>query len=365
MLRQQQDNMEATALCIRLLTFVIILSGAHVQKSYNQKDDAAFRIVPNRLQVFEYESVSFHCEGLDGSTQLRGVRNYKEFITNCDFKRTSSTLTCTIQGAYDTDSGEYWCETERGEKSNIVNITVTAGSVILESPALPAMEGDNVTLRCRSKKHFTNLQADFYKDGLLTGSSSARETTIQNVSKSDEGLYKCSIPGVGESPGSWLAVRKNHPFHHRSSHVLVPLWVALILSVALVLLMLGFLHIREHRDSHSGEGNEIEEDTADISDSVTYTSVAIKQRKDKDKDESSLQPVYSTLATHETPQDLQDEEDTADNSDSVTYTSVAIKQRKDKAESQPLDLAAAKDSSLIEVEVLYSHVQKAAKKRDT
>ena len=31
--------------------------------------------------------------------------------------------------------------------------------------------------------------------------------TIYNVSKSDEGLYKCSMSGLGESPESWLAVR--------------------------------------------------------------------------------------------------------------------------------------------------------------
>lgn len=79
-----------------------------------------FRIITNRSQFFEYESVSFHCEGLDGATQLRGVRNDKEFIQNCD----TLTLTCTIEVAYQTDSGLYWCESTR-EKSSTVNITVT------------------------------------------------------------------------------------------------------------------------------------------------------------------------------------------------------------------------------------------------
>ena len=85
--------------------------------------DAAFRIISNRLQVYEYESVFFHCEGLDGSTQLRGIRNTEEFIKVCDEKM--SALFCMIQRAYPTDSGEYWCETEGGERSNRVNITVT------------------------------------------------------------------------------------------------------------------------------------------------------------------------------------------------------------------------------------------------
>ncbi|XP_044040293.1 low affinity immunoglobulin gamma Fc region receptor II-like [Siniperca chuatsi] len=253
MLRQQQDNMEATALCIRLLTFVIILSGAHVQKSYNQKDDAAFRIVPNRLQVFEYESVSFHCEGLDGSTQLRGIRSTEEFITSCDERM--PVLSCTIQRAYPADSGEYWCETKGGERSNSANITVTAGSVILESPVLPVKEGNNVTLRCRNKMTSSHLTADFYKDGLLMGNSSTGEMTVHGVSKSDEGLYKCNISDVGESPESWLAVsalyRETYPFSdHFFSVLLLLRAVFTIVMVALLLLLVGLLHRGKLRVPH-------------------------------------------------------------------------------------------------------------------
>uniref|UniRef100_A0A8P4KCM8 Ig-like domain-containing protein n=1 Tax=Dicentrarchus labrax TaxID=13489 RepID=A0A8P4KCM8_DICLA len=167
--------------------------------------DAAFRIVPNRLQAFQYESVSFHCEGLDGSTQWRGIRNTVGFISACS--EGTPVLSCTIHRAYPSDSGEYWCETEGGERSNSANITITAGSVILESPVLPVKEGNNVTLSCRKKITVSNLTADFYKDGLLMGSSSTGEMIIHSVSKSDEGLYKCKISGAGESAESWLAVR--------------------------------------------------------------------------------------------------------------------------------------------------------------
>ena len=80
----------------------------------------------------------------------------------------------------------------------------SAGSVILESPVVPVLEGKDVTLRCRNKK--TYLQADFYKDDVFMESSPTGNMTIHNVSKSVEGIYKCSIPGVGESPGSWLSV---------------------------------------------------------------------------------------------------------------------------------------------------------------
>uniref|UniRef100_A0A671TN76 Ig-like domain-containing protein n=1 Tax=Sparus aurata TaxID=8175 RepID=A0A671TN76_SPAAU len=168
--------------------------------------DAAVRIAPTRLQIFEYQSISFTCFGVNVLAGWR-VRNANEFLKTCSNVTVTSTLTCTIEYAVISDSGEYWCEGGGGERSNTVHITVTDGSVILESPVLPVMEGEDVSLSCRKKKTSSNLPADFYKDGLHVESSSKGEMTIHRVSKSDEGNYKCNISGAGESPESWLHVR--------------------------------------------------------------------------------------------------------------------------------------------------------------
>ena len=79
--------------------------------------------------------------------------------------------------------------------------------MVLDSPAVPVIEGAAVTLRCRYKTTSSNPTAVFYKDGSLIRSSSTGEMTIHSVSRSDEGRYKCNISGAGESPESWLAVR--------------------------------------------------------------------------------------------------------------------------------------------------------------
>ncbi|KAI9524486.1 hypothetical protein NQZ68_018170 [Dissostichus eleginoides] len=273
-LRQQEDIMEVTALCSRL--------------------HAALHIVTERLQLFEYEPFSFLCEGLGSA--LRGLRNNNELIQGC-YIIDSSTLNCTIQQAYDSDSGGYWCEDGKGEKSNSVDITVTGGSVILESPVLPVMEGESVTLSCRNKTTTSSiLSADFYKDGRyirtshtgimadcqsydylakytgsvilespllpvrdgesvtlscrnqisilsadfskdcrLIRSSSTGNITIQRVSKSEEGLYKCNI--------SEAVHRETCPSSDHSLHVLLVLrTVFTVVMVALLLLLVGLLH---------------------------------------------------------------------------------------------------------------------------
>ncbi|XP_034146665.1 Fc receptor-like protein 5 [Esox lucius] len=104
------------------------------------------------------------------------------------------------------DSGEYWCESDTGEYSNTVNITVHGGHVILESPPLPVTEGHSVTLNCRYKKTPSDLTADFYKDGSLIRTESTGVMTIPAVSQSDEGLYSCRHPELGRSPESWMTV---------------------------------------------------------------------------------------------------------------------------------------------------------------
>lgn len=80
------------------------------------------------------------------------------------------------------------------------------GPVILESPAYPLLEGDNVTLLCKKKHAHPNFTAEFYKNGAFIGISSTGKMMNPIVSKSDEGFYKCGISKTEESPESWLAV---------------------------------------------------------------------------------------------------------------------------------------------------------------
>uniref|UniRef100_A0AAR2IQQ7 Ig-like domain-containing protein n=1 Tax=Pygocentrus nattereri TaxID=42514 RepID=A0AAR2IQQ7_PYGNA len=166
-------------------------------------------VSPSRAQHFSADSLSLSCEGQSDSTGWR-VRRYthSEKVSDCSSGLGSVTgSTCSISSLSTSHTGVYWCESESGESSNPVSITVTNGSVILDSPVHPVTEGDPLTLRClyRDPKP-SNLTAEFYKDGSLLQTQTTGEMTIRTVSKSDEGLYHCKHPEKGESPQSWISV---------------------------------------------------------------------------------------------------------------------------------------------------------------
>ncbi|XP_029137044.2 low affinity immunoglobulin gamma Fc region receptor II-like [Labrus bergylta] len=210
----QTVNMEVGALCIKLLVHVLFLLCAHVQ----DVDSLILHLEPNRLQFFEYESLIFHCEGSHDSTGLKIVHRSKGELVECNTTVTSKRSSCTIPTIFPEDSGQYWCESRDGNRSDIIHINVTDGPVILESP-ISVVEGEAVTLHCRHKTTSSNLSADFYKDGHNNSRSSAGNLSIPSVSKRDEGFYKCSFSGGRESAESLMAVQESHQESRSSSDV--------------------------------------------------------------------------------------------------------------------------------------------------
>ncbi|XP_054881459.1 Fc receptor-like protein 5, partial [Poeciliopsis prolifica] len=157
-------------------------------------------VSPSRSQFFEGESVTLICEDENRSAGWTVRRNTsRETRKPCgDGWGKLNRSTCTMTSLLPEDTGLYWCESGSSSSSSSSSISVLKGSVILQSPVLPVMEGDNVTLSCRARNPTHNLPAAFYKDGSFIGDGSAGSMTLLHVSSSDEGLYKCSISGSGE-----------------------------------------------------------------------------------------------------------------------------------------------------------------------
>ncbi|AWO97269.1 putative Fc receptor-like protein 5-like [Scophthalmus maximus] len=178
---------------------------------------ATLAVLPNRSQFFRHESVSLSC-GQQGNSSAWRVMMNTSMKTNQECHTSGAPGNeshCFIDCIYPFDTGVYWCESGAGACSNAVNISVTDGTVILDVPVRPVTEGDDVTLRCKNwTTPSSGLASRFYKDQLFIGSSSTGSMTIAGVSEADQGLYKCSISGAGESTHSWLAVTgESHTKH--------------------------------------------------------------------------------------------------------------------------------------------------------
>ncbi|XP_070849864.1 Fc receptor-like protein 5 [Chaetodon trifascialis] len=212
--------MEITSLCLMLSTL---------------------NIHPNRLQFFWYDSITLTCaaEGSSSGWTLKRNTSSETFEPCNPSWGVTNESSCFIQDAYPSDTGVYWCESDWGECSNTVNITVTDRFVILQSPAIPVTAGDKVTLVCSYKEEdnreaTSNFSAKFYKDGAFIGTKAAGSMTFLKVSMSDAGFYKCEHPTKGESLQSWLDVRAVRP------EPLIPL-PRLVCSILLVVLYTAML----------------------------------------------------------------------------------------------------------------------------
>ncbi|KAL7875674.1 hypothetical protein AOLI_G00106370 [Acnodon oligacanthus] len=177
----------------------------------------------------------------------------------------TETHSYTISSVSVSDGGQYWCRAGRGNPvyythySDALWINTTDGDVILDSPVHPVTEGDPLTLHClhRDPKP-SNLTAEFYKNGSLLQIQTTGEIIIRTVSKSDEGLYHCQHPEKGESPQSWISVR---------------------------------------RDAHVYDTVERACDTADELSDVTYSQVMRKNKKSKNNDTGtgSVEVTYAEI----------------------------------------------------------------------
>ncbi|XP_035985525.1 Fc receptor-like protein 5 isoform X2 [Fundulus heteroclitus] len=167
------------------------------------------QVRPDRSQFFRYDSIFLTCDDPLNSTGWKVKRRTPDSgVRPCSsgWGSASSGSTCIIGNTYPTDTGVYWCESDRGERSNEVNITITDRAVILESPAMPVSEGAAVVLYCKAQTNRSQHKYNFFKDGRIIRSNCSGEMTILRASRSDEGLYTCSASGLGESEGSWLTV---------------------------------------------------------------------------------------------------------------------------------------------------------------
>ncbi|XP_026179563.1 low affinity immunoglobulin gamma Fc region receptor II-like [Mastacembelus armatus] len=287
-------------------------------------DQARLTLSPSSSQFFKGDSLSLSCEEDNrsaGWTLRRNTTRRQRTLCGPDWG-TSAGSSCTISYIVPSDSGVYWCESREGATSQSINITVSGGAVILQSPVLPVMEGENITLICRTQTS-SDLPADFYKHGSLVIDRPTGHVTILHVSKADEGVYRCNIRGHGESPPSWISVTEKPataPAPTTTSTSPPPLLLYVLLPVAsvcgLVLLVLLVLLVRRHvqRKPKAAE-DDAGEHPITYSEVNTFNQKEQRSRRSRDRDPA---PVYSAVRTED-----------------VTYGQIVIRDTKAKKQEFP------------------------------
>ncbi|XP_047655816.1 Fc receptor-like protein 3 [Tachysurus fulvidraco] len=271
-------------------------------------------INPSRTQHFTNDSLSLSCEDQSKSTGWT-VRRYTRSKNESDCSHWGSVTgsTCNISFLSTSYTGVYWCVSESGENSNPVNITVHDGDVILESPVHPVTEEHPLTLHCLYRTpNASNLTTVFYKDGSVPQNQTTGEMIIQTVSKSDEGFYHCKHPERGESPKSWVSVRRS-----RSTSTTLASILSLAFLIILLIVLLGFCKIKREKQK-TNKTSELNQSRSGAEDSqsghtplqadldgelsggdVTYAQLELKPKKssmrEKEKASVDADTLYSAV----------------------------------------------------------------------
>ncbi|XP_038164128.1 uncharacterized protein LOC119798643 [Cyprinodon tularosa] len=270
---------------------------------------AGLTVSPSRSQFFKGDSVSLSCEENNSSAGWTVCRNTNGTGTQCgDGWGKLNGSTCTNSYLIPSDSGVYWCSSREGAASSSIQLTVTGGSVILQSPVLPVMEGDDVTLSCLTKTTPSNLPAAFYKDGSFIGTEPKGHMTLHHVTSSDEGLYRCNIRGHGESPSSWISVEgkptTSHPppstslsssLSPQDTSSRFPLLIVLLCIPLFVILLLLFLLVRRHVQRNP---EVIENEGGD--EELLYSDVQTQLQPTRFRKDSDQASIYSAVRTDDT-----------------------------------------------------------------
>ncbi|XP_063042494.1 basement membrane-specific heparan sulfate proteoglycan core protein-like [Engraulis encrasicolus] len=204
---------------------------------------ASLVVTPSRSQHFTKEQLSINCKAQDSPLSDTNGNSTGWFLrwqtqrgesNKCPFTwEITLGPDCAAKSLYRSDSGTYWCESDSGEKSQAVNITVHNGNVIMDSPAYPVKEGHSLSLRCLYRTPPLDFSAGFFKDMSPLLSRTNGEMIIASVSKSDEGVYQCDNTERGISPDAWVVVK---PSGHGTST-----WVAVVVVLMTLLILIAIL----------------------------------------------------------------------------------------------------------------------------
>uniref|UniRef100_A0A8C2ESC4 Ig-like domain-containing protein n=1 Tax=Cyprinus carpio TaxID=7962 RepID=A0A8C2ESC4_CYPCA len=118
---------------------------------------------------------------------LRGVSRFGLGV-NLDEQMKRAVILAELKEA---ERATFWCQKKNIYRSNTVTLKMTEHMVMLVPPAVPALQGESVTLRCVVWGGLELENVVFYKDNTKIMNSSGGTYTITNATQDDNGKYSC------------------------------------------------------------------------------------------------------------------------------------------------------------------------------
>ncbi|KAK6477880.1 Fc receptor-like protein 5 isoform X1, partial [Huso huso] len=180
-------------LCFSVLTVV------SCSRQYEGLPKTTLTLEPPFPEIFTGETVTLRC-GVEGGSAGWKYLWYKDSEDTPVLQTAGRSITgdsYTITAAAVSDRGQYCCRRQRGDQplysqlSDKVTVTVSDQWVILQTPSQPVIEGDTLTLRCLIRNGYKATRLIFYKDNNQLQYRAGTAQSVDRVSKSDEGSYRC------------------------------------------------------------------------------------------------------------------------------------------------------------------------------
>ncbi|XP_072284824.1 Fc receptor-like protein 5 [Pyxicephalus adspersus] len=158
----------------RLLLLLIILIGS--------SSSPVMIFKPNWKRILIGESITMSCI-------VETSASYHKWYHNDQL--ISSSKDNVISFAETRHSGDYWCSTNTGGRSEKITLSVSNGPVILQAP-LYVYEGDDVPLRCHSPQGRSTRQTIFYRNNQII-QTSATDPDLLPIKYTDlTDTYRCT-----------------------------------------------------------------------------------------------------------------------------------------------------------------------------
>ncbi|XP_031244942.1 low affinity immunoglobulin gamma Fc region receptor II-like isoform X6 [Mastomys coucha] len=228
---------------------------------------AVVKLEPPWIQVLREDMVTLMCEGTHnpGNSSTQWFHNRRSISSqvqaNYTFKATAN------------DSGEYRCQMAQTGLSDPVHLGVISDWLLLQTPQLVFLEGENIMLRCHSwrNKHLSRIS--FFQNGRsVRFHHQSTNFSIPKANHSHSGDYYCKGNlGKMSYSSKLVTITVQGPKSSRSLPVLtIVAAVTGIVVAAIVIILVSLIYLKKKQvPDHPSDLEDVAK--TEVENTITYS----------------------------------------------------------------------------------------------